>query len=166
MHASRSLGVAHRCGHAFECRERESGAQELLRPVKREQRFQRRAPPLVEAAFAALGIDLDFGLGRGPVVVDVGVKEAGIELVDGRGVGWRDVSPADMFAHDGGVFGLHQAVVAALAWTAFGLLDEQFFQQLGNGFVDEFAAVVGVEVEDGKGELLEDAFQQGHQPGL
>jgi hypothetical protein len=46
----------------------------------------------VEAAFAALGVDPDFGLGRGAVVVDVGVEEAGIELVDGRRVGRRDVS--------------------------------------------------------------------------
>jgi hypothetical protein len=61
---------------------------------------------------------------------------------------------------------LHQTVVAALAGTAFGLLDEQFFQQLGNGFVDEFAAVAGVEVEDDNGELLQDALQQGHQPSL
>jgi hypothetical protein len=64
-------------------------------------------PELVEAAFAALGVDPDFGLGRGPVVVDVGVEEAGIELVDMRGVGRCDVPPADVLAHDGGVFGFH-----------------------------------------------------------
>jgi len=52
-------------------------------------------PLLVESPFASLVVDLDFGLGRGPVVVDVGVEEAGVELVDGRGVGRRDVSPAD-----------------------------------------------------------------------
>ena len=79
---------------------------------------------------------------------------------------WRDVSPAGVFAHNGCVFGLHQAVVATFAGTAFGLPDEQLFQQLGNGFVDEFRAVVGVEVEDRKGELLEHAFQQGLQPSL
>jgi hypothetical protein len=50
-----------------------------------------------------------------------------------------------VLAHDGSVFGLHQAVVSALAGAAFGLLDEQFFQQLGDGLVDEFRAVVGVE---------------------
>ena len=115
----------------------QSGAQELLRTVEREQLLERSLPLFVKAAFAALGVDPDFGLGRGPVIVDVGVEEAGIELVDGRGVGRADVSPADVFAHDGGVFGLHQAVVAALAGTAFGLLDEQLFQQLGHGFVDE-----------------------------
>ena len=27
------------------------------------------------------------------MAVDAGVEEAGVELVDGRGVGWRDVSP-------------------------------------------------------------------------
>jgi hypothetical protein len=63
-------------------------------------------------------------------------------------------------------FSLHQAVVAALAGATFGLLDEQSVQQLGNGFVDELASVLGVDVEDDKGELLEDAFQQGHPSGL
>jgi len=33
-------------------------------------------------------------------------------------------------------------------------------------FVDEFRAVVGVEVENDEGELLQDALQQWHQPGL
>jgi hypothetical protein len=37
---------------------------------------------------------------------------------------------------------------------------------LGNGFVGEFSAVVGVEVEDDEGKLLEDAGEQRHQPGL
>jgi len=118
------------------------------------------------AAFAAFGVDLDFGLGRGPVVVDVGIENAGIELVDGRGVGRVDVPPVDMFPHNGGVFGFHQAIVAALAGTAFGLLNEQLFQQLRHGLVDEFTAIVGVEVKDDKGELLEDAFQKRHQPSL
>ena len=134
--------------------------------VERKQRFQRRAPLLVDAAFAALVVDLDFGLGRGAVVVDVGVEEAGIKLVDGRGVGWCNVPPADVFAHDGRVFGLHQAVVAGAAGTAFGLLDQQLAEQFGDDLVDELASVVGVEVEDYKGELLEDAFQQGRQPSL
>lgn len=43
---------------------------------------------------------------------------------------------------------------------------ERFLQQLGNDFVYEFAAVVGAEVEDDKGELLEDVFLKRHQPGL
>jgi len=34
LHASRGVGVAHGCGHAFERREAESGAQELLRPIE------------------------------------------------------------------------------------------------------------------------------------
>jgi len=35
LHASRGLGVAHGCSHAFERREAESGTQELLRPMER-----------------------------------------------------------------------------------------------------------------------------------
>ena len=94
LHSPRGLGVAHRCGHSLECVDAESGAQELLRLLEREQLLERRLPLLVEASFAAFVIDVDLGLGRGPVVVDVGVEEAGIELVDGRGAGrvfskWR-----------------------------------------------------------------------------
>jgi len=111
----------HGCGHALECRNAQSGAQKLLRTVKREQRFQRCAPQPVNAAFAALVVDQDFGLGRGPVVVDVGIEEAGIERVERRGLSWAEVSPADVFAHDGGIFGLHQTVVARAARAAFGL---------------------------------------------
>ena len=89
------------------------------------------------------------------MIVHVRVEEAGVELVDRRSVGWRDVSPADVFAHDRGVFGLHQAVVAGVARTAFGLLDEQLFEQSGDGFVDKLASVVAVKVADDKGELVD-----------
>ncbi len=146
--------------------EAEAGTQKPLRPVQRQEFLERGLPLLVDAPLASFLVDQHFGLGRGPVVVEVGVEEAGVELVEGRGVGGRDVSPAHVFAHDGRVFGLHQTVVAALAGTAFGLLDEQFLQQLSDGFVDELAAVVGVEVEDEKGELQQQALQQGQQPGL
>lgn len=45
-----------------------------------------------------------------------------------------------MFAYDGCVSRLHQAVVADLAGTAVSLLDQQLFQQLDDGFVDKLAA--------------------------
>ena len=141
MYASCRLGIADGCSYALACRNAQPGAQKLLWLFEREQLFEGGLPLFVEAALAALGVDLDFGLGRGPVVVDVGVEEAGVELVESRGVGRTDVSPADVFAHDGGVFRLYQAVVAALAGAALGLLDEQLLQQLRHGLVDEFAAV-------------------------
>jgi len=84
LHASRSFRIAHRSGHALERGDGQSGAQKLLRVVERKQRFQRRAPLLVDGA---LLVYLDFGLGRGAVVVDVGVEEAGIKLVERCGVG-------------------------------------------------------------------------------
>jgi hypothetical protein len=62
-----------------------------------------------------------------------------------------DVSIADMFADDGAVLGLHQAVIAALSRPALGLFDEQLVEQFGDGLVDELRAVVGVEAQDAKG---------------
>jgi len=71
-----------------------------------------------------------------------------------------------VLTHNGGVFGFHQAVVAALARPALGLLDEEFFQQPGYGFVDKFRAVVGVKVQDRKRKLMDQVLQQRRQPSL
>ena len=48
--------------------------------------MERFLPQLVEAVLAPRGIDLKSGLCRGPVIVDVGVQDAGIELVEGSGL--------------------------------------------------------------------------------
>jgi len=58
--------------------------------------------------------------------------------------------PSRCVANDSAVFGLHQAVVAALPGPALGLFDAQFFEQLGDGLVDELTAVVGVKAQDAK----------------
>jgi len=58
LHSSCGFGVADGRGHAFERMDAESGTQELLWPIQREQCFQRRASQLIEAPFAALGVDL------------------------------------------------------------------------------------------------------------
>ena len=87
------------------------------------------------------------------MIVQIRIQVLAIEVIDGIGVFCVDVSIADVFANDSAVFGLHQAVVAALSGPAFGLLDSHFFKQLGNGFVDELRAVVGVEAQDAKRKL-------------
>ena len=86
LHARRGLGVAHGGGDALQRVDAQSGPEELLRLFEPEQFFQRGPPVFVEAAFTALGIDAHLGLGRRTVVVDVGVEEAGVELVDRPGV--------------------------------------------------------------------------------
>ena len=118
-------------------------AQVLCWIIQLEQGFQRSLVALVADAFAASEIDLDVGLGAGAMIVQIWVEVLAIEVVEAVGVARIDVSVADMFADHRAVFGLHQAVVAALPRTAFGLFDEQFFKQLGDGTVDELRAVVG-----------------------
>ena len=97
------------------------------------------------------------------MVVQVGIEKLPIEAVDGVGVAGIDVSISHVLADDGAVLGLDQAVVAALPGTAFGLLDEQFVEQFGDGAVDELASVVGVEAEDAERKLAQHALQQWHQ---
>jgi len=84
------------------------------------------------------------------MVVQIRIQVLAIEVIDLVGMLGIDVSIADVFADDGAVFGLHQAVVAALPRPAFGLFDAQFFQQFGSRFVDELRAVVSVEAQDAK----------------
>ena len=63
------------------------------------------------------------------MIVDVRIQERGIEPIERRGIGGIDMRPAHVFAHDGGVFGFHQAVVAGAAGTALGLLDGEFLRR-------------------------------------
>jgi hypothetical protein len=78
----------------------------------------------------------------------------------------RDVSPTDVLADDGRVPGFHQAVVAAVAWTAPGLLDEKVAEQLDHGLVDQLRAVAGAEVEEKERELGRHLPEQRGKPGL
>ena len=99
MHTYSLLGMKLQASNSTSPRVAIAGAtgyagQELLRLLEREPLLEQRLPLLVEASFAAVVIDVDLGMSRGAVVVDVGVEEAGIELVDGRGMGrvfskWR-----------------------------------------------------------------------------
>ena len=93
------------------------------------------------------------------MVVQIRVQILPIEAVDGVGVAGLDVAVADVFADHRAVLGLHQPVVAALPGTAFGLLDQQLVEQLGDRAVDEFRAVVRVEALDAKWKLAHHRLQ-------
>ena len=75
-------------------------------------------------------------------------------------------SSADMLADHGAVFGLHQAVAAALPRPAPGLFDAQFIGQPGCGFVDERAAVVRVKSQDAKRKLTQHVLENRLPTGL
>ena len=141
LHAAGRFGVAEGQGDAQERFDLQSRTQEACGIFQRHQRFQRSPVAVVADAFSPLGIDQDFGLGAGAMVIEIRVEVVAIEAVDALGVSLVDVSVADMLAHDPAVFGLDQAVVAALPGAALGLFDAQFFKQPGDGAVEEFAAV-------------------------
>jgi hypothetical protein len=62
------------------------------------------------------------------MVIQIRIQKLPIETVDGVGMAGIDVAIADVFADDSAVLGLHQAVVAALPGTAFGLFDQQLVE--------------------------------------
>ena len=107
--------------------------------------LQRSLVSLVADVFAAFLIDPDIGLGAGAMVVQIGIEILPVEAVDPVGVARIDVAVADVFTNHRAVLGLYQAVVAALPGAAFGLLDQQLVEQIGDGAIDKLAAVVGCE---------------------
>ena len=110
----------------------------------------------IATTLAALSVDFDIGLRTRTVIVQVGIEVRGIELLDAVRMGGIDVAPTDVFADDGAVLGLHQAIVIAVPGPAFGLLDHQLVQQLGHSVVDELAAVIRVKTMNDKGKLGQD----------
>ena len=152
LHAARRFGIAEGTGDALQGIDAEPLTQELCRLVQRQQGLPRSLVALVTDAFAALVIDLDIRLGARAMVVQIRIQILPIEVVDGVGVPRIDVAVTDVFADHRAVLGLHQPVVTALPGTAFGLLDQQLIKQPGDGGVDELAAVVAVDPEDGEGE--------------
>ena len=77
------------------------------------------------------------------------------------GLGGVDIALADVLADDRTVLGLHQAVVVGVAGAAFGLLDHQLVQQLGDGLVDELAAVVGMKAVNDERKLGQHGLSAG-----
>jgi hypothetical protein len=97
----------------------------------------------------------------GRMEVDVGVQEILAEGVDLGGRALGDMRVAEVFAHDGAVLGLRQAVVVAVSGPRFGELDAELVQGFGHGVVDVLRAVVGMKAQELEGEAGQDLFQDG-----
>ena len=166
LHAARCFGIAEGAGDSLQCVDAESLAQILCRFIQRQQGFQRSLVSLVANAFAAFLIDLDVGLCAGTMVVQIGIEIFPVEAVDAVSVAGIDVAVADVFTNHRAVLGLYQAVVAALPGPAFGLFDQQLVEQLGDGAIDELAAVVGVKAQDAKWKLAQHGLKHGLQVGF
>jgi hypothetical protein len=159
LHGASGVGVAFGHLDAFEVVDGESVAQEAVGFFHRREGFERSFVTAVAGSFSSLFVEDGVGLGAGPMVVQIRVEMVSVEAVDGFGVGLVDVSVADVFADDPAVFGLDQAVVAALPRTAFGLLDLQLVEKMGGVAIDKLAAVVGVKAEDAERELAQHSLQ-------
>jgi len=86
---------------------------------------------------------VDFGREQaGAVEVEQWVEVFGAEGIEALGVALRDMGVAEGFTDDRAVFALDQGIVIAFSGTAFGELDVQFGEQVGDPVVDIFTAVV------------------------
>src|SRR6516164_5262917 len=77
-----------------------------------------------------------------------------------------DVAVAHMLADHGAVLRFHQPIVVAVPRPALGLLDQQLVQQTRDRLVDELATVVGMKAANAEGELAQQGFEHGFQPGF
>src|ERR1017187_3887621 len=122
LHAARGIGVTDGCRDALQCVDAQPLAQVLCWFLQQRQGLQRSQIALVTDAFAALLIYFNIGLGARAMVVQIWIQVLAINVIDAVGMACIDVAVADVFADDRSVFGFHQAVVAALARPALGLL--------------------------------------------
>src|ERR1019366_4051384 len=119
LHTLRGFGVAAGSGDALEDGNRKSGTQVLRGVGQGQQRFQRGLVAVVDVARAAFLVEGEVGLGAGAMVVEIRIEVGSVELLEGRGVGGRDVAVAHVFADDGALFGFDQSVVVAVAGAGF-----------------------------------------------
>jgi hypothetical protein len=73
------------------------------------------------------------------MVVQIRVEVRAVEVLDGFGVFGVEVTVAHVFADHRAILGFHQSIIVAVPRPAFGLLDQQFVEQLGHALVDELA---------------------------
>ena len=117
------------------------------------QRFQLvigRHHVLVAVTFAeaALGIGVGGWKEARSVEVDVGGEDVPGHRIDLLGVGARDMAVAEVLADRGAILGLDQGIVVGLPRPGLGLLDTEFFQQLGDLVINVLGAVVAVKAPD------------------
>src|SRR5271157_1422547 len=87
-----------------------------------QQRLQRSLIAPVIASLAAFFVHLEVSLSTGAMVVEIGIKVLGIEVMDGLGVLAGDVAVAHVLAHDGAILGFPPArcrcCAAGGSWSA------------------------------------------------
>ena len=167
LHALGGFGVADWLRRCVVSGEGESGAQVLCRLRQGQQRLQRGLIAAVEAAFAAFVVDLDLGLGAGPMVVQIGIEVRGVELVDGLGVGGMRYSPSPCVCgsrrHSWFPPGRCRCCAAAGFWFARSAACSAGSATV---WIDELAAVIGMKAEDAERKLPQDGVQHRFQPGF
>ena len=128
LHTLCGLGVADSTSHAFQDGQAHSLSQVLGHSGQALQGFPRRLVVQVQTACAPLFIPHQLGLSTGPMKVEIGVEVMAVELLQAVGGRSIDVAIAQVLADYRAIFGFRQAVIVAVAGTAFGLLDQQLVE--------------------------------------
>lgn len=82
--------------------------------------------------------------------VEIGNEVFLVELVTSGGELSGNMPMSEVFSDGASIFAFYKGIIIAPAWSTFGLGNNQFIEEFGNGFVDEFAAIIRMEVFYGK----------------
>ena len=74
-----------------------------------------------------------------------------------------DVDVAQLFANDRAVFAFDSGMIIPVPETGCGQFDQQLVEQSDHVLIDVLGAVVGMERQNDKGELLEEGLQHRNQ---
>jgi hypothetical protein len=124
---------------------------------QRQELFEGCHHGLMGVGFSLLAFGIDFGNGKEtrPMVVDIGIQVFLMKLVNQRCPVLTDMAIAEVFSDDGAILGFDQGIVIGLSGARFGQLDVQLFQKLNDMLIDVLRAVVGMEADDDKRELIQ-----------
>src|ERR1019366_6398801 len=164
-HLPRPFGVAHLLRHRVQSRKAHPLLQVFLR-------LRQALPLLVWRRIVCLFVlPLPFAAriqahrreATRTMKVQVWVEVRRVELVYRFGMFGGDVSVAYVLANDRPVLAFHQRIVLAPIGPAFGQLDQQMLEHFVHLVIDVFRAVVGMNLHNHEGKLMQDCLQHRQQ---
>lgn len=91
----------------------------------------------------------------GTMKVEIWYEMIDVELIDESCLVSWDMPVTKFFADDSSILALYQSVVSTGTCSTFGLCYVEFVEEVCYGIIDEFRAIVWVEIYDDKGEVGE-----------
>ena len=169
LHSQGAFGIAQSWRLLFDHRGADALLQVLLPALQRDQLLVGRAVVLEPIAPPPLAVaeHLQRRKPAGTVKVQIRIEIGPVEALQIPGVLSRDRLVADVLAHYGAIFALHQGVVGGAMRPRLGeLADQQLGEQLLDSIVEKLRTVVGMKATNAEGELLQDGLSNGDEMGF